>query len=204
MSFVSNALGGLMGILSGADYNSNKVGDFYNQALGKLLDSTGSPAAQQFGAEEMASLQPMFNKQNQALAAKEAAMGITNSGAAKADFGDLGAQQSATLAGAVAPLYQSAIGQYGNIVGAEPGAQANAYQTALNNFQQAIETAATGGPTGGGGSQGMIAVQPQDSPFYNNPGAIPGGSGSGIYDVYSPYDPNNPDYSPYTGVGPQP
>lgn len=178
---VSNALGGLMGWLSGADYNSNKVGDFYNQALAKLLNATGSPAAQQFGAEEKASLQPMFDQQDKALAAKEAAMGITNSGAAKADYSDLTGNQSRTLAGAVAPLYQEALGSYGSLVGAMPGAQAGAYQQALTNFQNAVEMAATGGFGGGGGGGAAGGGMG---------GSAAGGFGAGLGTAVNPYTPD--------------
>lgn len=188
--FVSNTLGGLMGILSGADYAANNTGNYYNEALAKLLNSTGSPAAKQFAAEQQAALQPEFKQQDQGLAAKEAAMGITNSGAAKADFSNLGASQAATLAGVTAPLYQSAIGQYGNIVGAEPGAQSGAYSDAMNRFYSALETAATGMPS--------MPQQSSQNPYTPSYGVVPGSSVTpGAVTVSGgPYD-QPADYNPY-------
>jgi hypothetical protein len=147
MSFISNILGGLQGLLSGGDYQANKTGTFYQNAMDQLVNSTGSPAAQTFGKEYQASMQPMFDKQNQSLAAKEASMGITNSGAAKADFQDLGGQQSASLAAGVAPLYQTAIGEYGNLAGQGAGAQNSAYGQAISNFQNMALMAAGAPPT---------------------------------------------------------
>lgn len=151
MSFITNTLGGLIGDLSGATYDANNTGSYYQNAMNQLVNSTGSPAAQQFGAEESASLKPLFNQQDQNLAAKEAAMGITNSGAAKNDFSNLTAQQSATLAGAVAPLYQSAIGSYGSLAGEGAGAQSSAYQHALDQFYNSLQMAGAGSSNPYGG-----------------------------------------------------
>lgn len=192
--FVENTLGGIIDTLSGANHSASKVGNYYNDAMSKLLNSTGSPAAQEFGAEEKASLQPMFDQQNQALAAKEAAMGITNSGAAKADYSNLQADQSRALAGAVAPLYSSAIGSYGNIAGAMPGAQSGAYQNAIDNFYNSVQMAATGVP----GQRSTQSIG-QQSPY----GVVPGASATpGAIDVSGmPTNPYAPDYNPYSATG---
>jgi len=168
MGFVSNALGGLVDILSGANHNASKVGTYYTDAMGRMIDATGSPAAKQFGQLEQQSVQPMFDQQNKALASKEAAMGITNSGAAKADYSDLAGSQSRTLAGMVAPLYQEALGSYAGLNAAMPGAQSGAYQDALNNFYNSVQMAATGVP----GQRSTQSIGQQDSnPYSVMPGA---------------------------------
>lgn len=43
----------------------------------------------------------------------------------------------------MAPLYQQALGQYGNIISQEPSAQNNAYQNAIQNFYAAISDASS-------------------------------------------------------------
>ncbi len=122
--------------------------------MNSIVNSTGSPAAEQFGKQMQASDQAMFKQQNQNLAAKESAMGITSSGAAKADFTDLAAQQSGVLAGQVAPLYLDALNQYGNIAGqgaaAESGGYNSAHQAALDQFYKSLNSAAAAGAAGGG------------------------------------------------------
>ena len=196
---VGNILHGIVDTLSGASASANQAGGYYQDAMGRLISATGSPAAQTFGREEAAALQPQFNQQDQGLAAKEAAMGITNSGAAKADFSNLKADQSATLAGSIAPLYQSAIGQYGNIDAAMPGAQQAAYQDAVNNFYNSVQMAATGVP---GGRQTSAVGQ---SPYGTTPpySSLPGGAATpGAIDVSGmPTNPYAPDYNPYSATG---
>ncbi len=152
MSFITNALNGLIGDLSGSNYNANQVGNYYSNAMGDLVGATGSPAAQQFGQEQSAALQPLFAQQNANLAAKEAAMGTTNSGAAKNDYGNLSADQAATLARAIAPLYRTALGQYGAIAGQGAGAQAHQYGQSLQDFMSAASSAGAGAGTGGAGA----------------------------------------------------
>jgi hypothetical protein len=185
MSAITNALGGLVSGLSGADYNAGKVGGYYNDAAGKLVDSTGSPAAQTFGAEEQAALKPQFKAQDQALSAKEAAMGITNSGAGKADFSNLQGAQSATLAGTEAPLYSQALGEYGNIEGQGAGAQAGAYNQSLATFYNMLSQY-----TGGQGNVAQPAPVPSDANPYSgiptssassNPYGTDGGDGMGVF-----------------------
>lgn len=152
MSFITNALNGLIGDLSGSNYNANQVGNYYSNAMGDLVGAAGSPAAQQFGQEESQALQPLFTQQNNNLAAKEAATGTTNSGAAKNDFGQLSADQASVLARAIAPLYQTALGQYGNIAGQGAGAKARQYGQSLQDFMSAASSAGAGAGTGGAGA----------------------------------------------------
>jgi len=180
VSAITNALGGLVKDFSGAGYNAGQVGDYYSQAAGNLVNATGSPAATTFGNEEAAALKPQFKQQDQTLADKEAAMGITQSGAAKADFSDLQNGQSATLAGAIAPLYQSAIGEYGNIEGQGAGAQAGAYNSSLQQFYQMLQQY-----TSPNGQNPPNAQIPTSSPADSNPYAgIPTPSGA-AYDYGS-------------------
>jgi hypothetical protein len=191
------ALGQAVDFLSGASTSANKAnnystnaansaGQYYQSALGNLVNSTGagSPAAQTFGAQEQAALQPMFQQQQQQLAGREAAMGIGSSGAGRNDFSQLGADQSATLAGAIAPLYSQALGQYGQgvlnqageqsqIAGQGAGAAQNAYGNAINQFYGAAEQAGSGGFPGFR-QQATTQTNPGNpygdvSPSYSNP-----------------------------------
>lgn len=129
---------GIIQALSGAPGAATTAGGYYQNALGQLVNATGSPAAQQFAGLQNAALQPQFANQDAALQSSLAASGITDSGAASKQLQDLVSNQSSTLAGADAPLYSQALGQYGNILGQEPGAQTNAYQQAINNFYQGV------------------------------------------------------------------
>lgn len=162
-------LGQVVDFLSGASTSGNKANNnytnaadqsqsYYGTALNNLINSTGSPAAQTFGAEQQAALQPRFNQQQQQLTASNAAQGITNSGSGNYNNQQLAADQSATLAGAIAPLYSQALGQYGNILGQGAGVQSNlvgqgaaannaAYGQAIQDFYSAASTAATGIPS---------------------------------------------------------
>lgn len=167
----------IIGWLSGATGSGNQakdqVNDAYQNAMKNVVSATGtgSPAATTFGDQETAALQPRFAQQQQQLAAKEAAMGITNSGAAKSDFTQLGADQSATLAGSIAPLYSAALGSYDSLNAAQPGqassAYNNAYQNAVQNFYAGISdvgSAVAGAPPTAktsGGNFGSGAVAPQ-------------------------------------------
>jgi hypothetical protein len=191
----------IIAALSGAPQQANAVGGYYDQALQREINASGSPAAKIFGDQTQAALQPRFDAQNQALSAKEAAMGITHSGAAKADFGNLAADQSATLAGAIAPLYSSAMNTYGQINASQPGAQGSAYQQAIAQFYQAMKDAAAasaGVPPMGG------------TPTQTTPPIAPAQSTSGDASPYglSPYSWNgastgfDPSVNPYAGLPP--
>lgn len=170
-------LSSLVGFLAGAPQQaqnsnqqfqnaSNESGGYYGTALNKLVNSTGSgsPAAATFGAEQQAALQPMFNQQQQQLAGSNAAQGITNSGSGAYNNGQLAADQSATLAGAIAPLYSTALGQYGSLLGSQAGTQSGlvgqgasaanqSYGQAIQDFYGAASSAATGGYNMNGGGR---------------------------------------------------
>ena len=199
-------MSGLISGLAGAGGAANRTGGYYQNAMNNEVNATGSPAAQQFAAQEQASLQPQFNTQDQTLAAKEAAMGITNSGAAKADYGNLAAGQAATLAGVEAPLYSQALGQYGQINAAMPGAQNNAYQQAIQNFYTAVSDAgslaaglpptATPGNNASQTGAGTFDVG-QNSSLGQNVAPNPAYSAYGV----QPYA-AVPDYNPYSTSAP--
>ena len=70
-------------------------------------------------------------------------MGLRGSGAGSNDLQNLVGTQSGALAGAIAPLYQQALGAYSNINSQMPGAQMNAYQNAINNFYAGLSDAAS-------------------------------------------------------------
>jgi hypothetical protein len=194
-------MSGLIAGLAGAGGAASTAGGYYQNAANELVSATGSPAAQMFSAEEMAALRPLFNQQTQGLLGTEAATGLGGSGAGRAMLGDLTANQSATLASNIAPLYSQALGEYGNIIGAMPGAQTSAYQDAINNFYQGIgglgEAIAGMPPTawGGGGGAAPAAWNPYEGtseggsvemtqPTYY-PAAPAGGGGFG--GGYPPY-----------------
>jgi len=106
-------------------------------------------------------------------------LGITNSGAAKADFSNLAGAQSAAEASGVAPLYSEALSQYGGIISQEPSAQNQSYQQAIQNFYQALQE----GASVAGDAMGVPSA---------GPGAQPpvGGASGNVYTTTS---------SPYTG-----
>lgn len=184
---------GLISGLAGAGGAANTAGSYYQNALGQLINSTGSPAASTFGAEEIAGLQPGFKQQDQNLIGTENALGIANSGAAKANLTDLAAGQSSAEAQGIAPLYSQAEQQYGNILGQEPGAQNQAYQGAINQFLQSISDAGSLAATafgGGGGGAGAdlaslgIGGGSGGSTAYSGTNS---GNNSGSSDPYSAY-----------------
>lgn len=160
---------GIIASLSGAPGAATTAGNYYQNAANQIVSSTGSPAAQDFIGEQNAALQPQFQTQDQALKAQLAAQGITGSGAAKQGFGNLINNQQSTIAGVDAPLYSQALGQYGSIIGQEPGAQNSAYQNAIQQFYQAIQGAgslagaAFGVPGFGGNGAGTGSVDSPDS-----------------------------------------
>jgi len=117
---------------------AGQVGQYFQNAGNQILGSVTGPVGQSFLADQNAALQPQFAQNAQQLAAKEAAMGITNSGAAKADFSNLGAQQASVLAGADAPLYAQALGAFDTNATSGAGAQGNAYMTGVNQVDQGI------------------------------------------------------------------
>ncbi len=194
----------IVGFLSGANQNANQAGSYYSGAYGnaenQLVNSTGSPAATTFGNLQQAALQPRFNQQNQNLAAREAAMGITNSGAANSDFSQLAADQSGVLSGALAPLYQQALGQYGNLLSGgaagQAGAQTGAYGQSINDFYSAVSDAfgvpSTPKQTASPGEGGFLGANTGGGGVVYTDAGSPAPIGS----VPSTYTPT-PNYGPY-------
>ena len=198
MSMLSNTLGGLLGTVSGADYAQNRSNAAYQQALDQLGPG-GTAAAKKYGDYETAALKPQFKTQDQQLSAFEAANGTAGSGAASNDLANLGAQQSAVLAGSEAPLFSQGLGAYTGLVGEEPGAGNQAYQQALQNFYGAAETAAGGVPTGGGGAGAAPGGTP---PMFPQSAGV-----QSVYDapmpVYSNAQPESyPSYQPPANTNP--
>lgn len=159
-------MSGLISGLAGAGGAANNAGSYYQNALGQVPQITQGDINQ-----ETAQFTPIFNQQDQQLGAKEAAMGITGSGAANADFGTLGSGQAASLAGAISPLYQQRLGIQGGILSQEPGAQEGAYNNAISQFYTGVsdlgQMAAGLPPTS----------QPSDYNPYANPYTAPGQTG---------------------------
>jgi hypothetical protein len=148
-------MSGLIGWLAGAPSAASTAGGYYQNAANELATEYGSPAAQMFSKEYMGAMQPQITQLNQQGLDQLAATGLGGSGAGRATMGDITAQEAGSLAQGVAPMYQTALSQYGNIIGAMPGAQESAYQGAIQDFYDAIQTgamaygASTGFPTGG-------------------------------------------------------
>ena len=101
------------------------------------------------------------NSRKRQLAGTEAAQGITHSGAGINAFGNLGAQQAGALASADAPLFSQGLQGATGIYSEMPGAQNNAYNDAIQQFYQALQTGASAfaGGFGGGGSKAAIRQQ---------------------------------------------
>lgn len=156
-------MGGLVGWLAGAPQQASTYGSYYQNAANEIANQYGSPAAQMFGKEQAASLRPQFQMQQDQLTGALAGQGIAHSGAGRAAFGNLAADQASTLAGAVAPLYQQGEQQYGGIIGAMPGAEVQGYQGAISDFYQALQAAGSaaamfsGGGGGGAPTPGAVA-----------------------------------------------
>lgn len=167
-------MSGIISGLAGAPQAASTAGGYYQNAADQIATQYGSPEAKMFSAEEMGALRPQFRQQDAQLTASNAAQGIGTSGAGRYNFGNLGGQQAAALAGAVAPLYQQGEAQYGNVISEMPQAQEGAYQSAIQQLYAAIQDAGqiAGGmpPTGNPGSGG-------DEP---SPGGYQG-SGGGYY-----------------------
>jgi hypothetical protein len=185
---MSNLISGL----AGAGGAASTAGGYYQNAANQIVNQYGSPAASTFANEYKASMDPLFQQQDQGLKAQEAALGITNSGAGKQGFTDLTGQQSAALASGVAPLYSQALGQYGSIIGEMPGAQNTAYQNAISNFYtgvQDIGQAAAGlPPTGGSGGSGQFSTTPNFAGPAGQVGINPAQMGTFDPQVMTPAD----------------
>lgn len=186
-------MSGIIPGLAGAPQAASTAGGYYQNAADQIATQYGSPEAKMFSSEEMGALRPQFAQQAAQLTASNAAQGTGTSGAGRYNFGNLAGQQSAALAGAVAPLYQQGESQYGNVISAMPGAQTSAYQDAIQSFYAAMQDAGqmaagmpptgstTGGGTGdvyGGDESGSPGTGSWDSP---NAGALPPAVGTTGY-----------------------
>jgi hypothetical protein len=136
----------LVSALAGAPQAGAQAGTYYQNAINQATGLGSGSLGKTIVSEQNAALQPQFKTQDQQPGASLAAQGITNSGAAKASYGDLASKQSGVIAGADAPVFQTAEGIAGNILGQQPGAQQTAYSNAVQQFLSALQTAATGIP----------------------------------------------------------
>jgi len=142
----------ILGFLSGAPQAANQAGSYYQNAANDVYQQYGPSATKYFTAQQNPALRPQFQQQEQQLAGTEAAQGITHSGAGINAFGNLGAQQAGALASADAPLFSQGLQGATGIYSQMPGAQNNAYQDAIQQFYQALNSAgslASGIPSGG-------------------------------------------------------
>lgn len=172
-------MSGIIASLAGAPQAASTAGGFYSGAANQVANEYGSPAANMFSQMEMAKLQPDFQSMINQAAGQAAAMGITGSGAGRANLGNVAAQNAGTLAGAVSPLYQQGLQDYAGIIGAMPGAQTQAYQNSIQDFYQAVQMAseaAAGMPPVGGGSGGSSGTY-----GFNNPLAAGSSGGTPFY-----------------------
>jgi hypothetical protein len=155
-------MGGIVGDIFGAPQAASNAEGYYQNAANDVQGLYSGPGAQDYVEMQNRALQPQFRTQDQDLTDFQAAQGTTGSGASRADFSTLGAAQSAALAGADAPLYAQGMAEQAGIYGQMPGAQENAYQTAVAQGYQALdeagEAAAGVPPTGGGSSDGTTGI----------------------------------------------
>lgn len=125
----------------------------------------GPSATQYFTAEQNAALRPQFQQQEAQLAGTEAGQGITHSGAGINAFGSLGTGQAGALASADSPLFSQGLSGATGVYQQMPGAQNDAYQNAISQFYQALQSGASfagglGGATPGGGTSTPGSVDP--------------------------------------------
>lgn len=160
-------MSGIISWLAGAPQAANTAGGYYQSAADQIANQYASPAAARFVGEQNAALRPQFQMQDDQLTGQLAGQGLASSGAGRAAFGNLAANQAATLAGAAAPLYQQGEQQYGNIISEMPGVQNSAYQDAITQFYQAVQMAgeaAAGVPPGAGGTGTGMGSNPMGIP----------------------------------------
>ena len=160
--------------LAGAPGAASQADSYYQQAINQAQGLGSGSLGKTIVSEQNAALQPQFRTQDQQLGASLASQGITNSGAAKAAYGNLAGNQSGVIAGADAPVFQTAEGVAGNLIGQVPGAETSAYQAAIQQFMQAASDAAAA-------AAGVPPVG-QAQPDYNQNG-IPGFSTSDVFNA---------------------
>jgi trimeric autotransporter adhesin len=148
------------------------------------VNAAGSPAATDFLRLQDAALRPQFASADQQLGASEAAQGLAGSGAGRNIGGNVAASQASTLAGVAAPLYQSALNAYSGINASAPAGDEQAYQGAIDQFMQAIQSGASA--FGGGFGAGSSATS--------------GTSGTSAPGTMNPYSDSTPgEYAPAGG-----
>jgi hypothetical protein len=177
-------MSGLIANLAGAGGAAQNTGNYYQNAMQNEINAAGSPAATDFIRLQNAALRPQFLAQDQQMSAGLAAQGITNSGAARANAGNLAAQQSGQIAAADAPLYQGAMNAYGQINAQMPGAQAQSYNDAIQQFYQALQGAGSAAAMafGGGGGGGASPLDFSGGmPTPSQIGTGPGGNTGMLY-----------------------
>lgn len=181
-------MSGLIAGLAGAGGAANQAGSYYTNAMNNEVNAAGSPAATDFARLQMAQLRPEISAQNNQLLGQLAATGLAGSGAGRSLGGQVASNEASTLAGVTAPLYSEALNQYGAINAAEPGAQADAYNQAIQSLYSGI---------GGLGSAVGYGLGPGWLSKLINPGSggSPDSAGPNGYSG-QPYSDN-----PYSNVG---
>ena len=161
-------MSGLIAGLAGAPQAASVTQGFYGQALNNDVNAAGSPAAADFAKLQAASLRPQFAAQDAQLGAQSAAQGLVGSGEGRALGGSVASNQASTLAGVTAPLYQQALGNYGQVNAEMPGAETQSYNDAISQFEQAVASGASafGGGFGGGGGAPAGGATAPPNPYY--------------------------------------
>lgn len=167
----------LIGQLAGAPQAASQNQQYYTNAMNSEINAAGSPAATDFLRLQDAALRPQFAAADQQVGSTEAAQGIAGSGAGRNIGGGVAANQASTLAGAAAPLYQSALNSYSGINAAAPQGDEQAYNSAIQQFYQALS----------GAGQAAAGIPPN---FGAGPTDNPLGS------PMTPQDPNSDTYVP--------
>jgi hypothetical protein len=172
----------LLGWLSGAPSAANNTGSYYTNAANDIYNLYGPSATSTFTKEQNRALQNQFQTQDQQMVDSLAAKGLASSGAGQYNFGNLGAQQSGVIAGADAPLFSQGLAGAAGVYSQMPGAQANSYQDAINNFYQAISAA--GSMAAGMPPTGLTGSPPPAGSYSSAPNAYSG----------QPYNSGDPGY----------
>lgn len=165
-------MSGIISSLSGAPNAASQAGGYYTNAANQIASRYGSPLANEYAAMEMGAERPQQQALLNQAAAGAAAMGITGSGEGRANLGNVDAQNSATLAGTIAPLFQQGLSTAADVIGQMPGAQNQAYQDAIQQFYQAVSMAgqaAAGMPPSAGAGPSGPGQFSSGSPNYGAP-----------------------------------
>ena len=159
--------------LAGAGGAANTAGGYYTGAANDIYNAYGPSATSNFVRLQNQALRPQMDEAAQQLSATQAAQGLSKSGAGRANYGTVGANDASSLASADAPLFSQGLGAAAGTLSQMPGAQNQAYQNAIQQFYQAIGSAGSlagdimGMPSGGGGG-GSAADTPGGMGSYSN------------------------------------